>query len=963
MRLRIGTTLMVVTLFSCSPPLEEGTSNPFGLIVEHEGLKIDLLAAEPDIVTPTGVAVDAQNRIWVIENHTHERQDDYAGPKADRILVFDGYLDANKENKVIEYATDFINGMSLSLKSDGNVLVTTRANIIEFEDTDGDMVSDSRKTLISLDTEETFPHNGMSGMVIGPGNNIYFQCGENFGSYYEITGTDGTTLVGQEREGGSIYRCNLDGSGLERYATAVWNCFAMAFDDYGNLFAVENDPDSRPPCRMLHIVKGGNYGFQFQHGRDGLSPLTSWFGEIPGTLPMVAGTGEAPSGVIYYGSDKLGDSLKNSFVVTAWGDNQVEHFPIEKKGSSFTAEKNILVRGGRDFYPVGLAIDNEGGIIASDWADVSYAVHGKGRIYRLAGSGNNNSMILDSLTSDSPNEELIVSLSDQDIRIRTKAAQILAEKGNVSLQDLFRSRYLSDPGKMNLLWAAGNSDHAEYGSLLTLGLRESNELIRAAAVKLIEETGVGSEATYLSIMERDSSPYVLREAIYGLQSKRGFDAVKDQFKKDDPFIHTAIIETFGKPSKLGFLMDEVKNEDAAIRRGAALCLRRSRHDRAKWVIPDLLNDEDPLNRIVALKWVAEDKLEAFRGSVERSFAKLEEVSPDLFNTYMTTFQYLDGAFNEQSHFMEGDVHVGRSFYKRQKFLLAAAKNKTLNYDIRSRCLSAVNPNYEELDLFILTEFVDEGDPGFQVEAVRSIAARKRSHEEIYMLNEIAGNDALDESVRLEAIVGLHQSITSNEDVQNLFTRLLAGSGTPPNIKREVAVGLTMIDDTAINRLAQAQLDNGDDGKEIEWSQIGYEDGDALAGSRVFFNPKYQCVSCHRVNGRGGVFGPDLSKVGGNIDRDRILQSILDPSELVGPIYAGYAVTTKDDDLVVGRLDTDLDSKRHLQMILADGSRVAVPYDDIVDQTALDESLMPVNLHQAMRPDEFRDLITYLAGLE
>ncbi len=238
-----------------------------------EGAELTLLAKEPEIVTPTGVQVDDQNRIWVIENHTHLRQDDYPGPKVDRILVFEGYIDSSGKKKVTEFATDFTDGMSLSLTREGKVLVTTRASIIEFTDRDGDNVADERKTLISLETEEKFPHNGMSGLTLSPDGKMYFQCGENFGAYYTITGSDGTSFIGKEREGGSLYRCDVDGKNLERIGTAIWNCFAMTFDPFGNIFAVENDPDSRPPCRLLHIVKGGNYGFQFQHGRDGLSPI------------------------------------------------------------------------------------------------------------------------------------------------------------------------------------------------------------------------------------------------------------------------------------------------------------------------------------------------------------------------------------------------------------------------------------------------------------------------------------------------------------------------------------------------------------------------------------------------------------------------------------------------------------------------------------------------------------------
>ena len=112
--------------------------------VNIEGAEISLLIQDPDIVTPTGIAVDSDDRIWIIENHTHVRQDDYPGPDVDRVLIFEGYLSSNPENKrVIEYATGFTNGMSLTLKDNGQVLIATRASIIQFTDLNNDFIAEA----------------------------------------------------------------------------------------------------------------------------------------------------------------------------------------------------------------------------------------------------------------------------------------------------------------------------------------------------------------------------------------------------------------------------------------------------------------------------------------------------------------------------------------------------------------------------------------------------------------------------------------------------------------------------------------------------------------------------------------------------------------------------------------------------------------------------------------------------
>ncbi|PHS10628.1 MAG: hypothetical protein COA78_11015, partial [Blastopirellula sp.] len=175
-------------------------------------------------------------------------------------------------------------------------------------------------------------------------------------------------------EGGSIYHCSPDGKDLKQIATGVWNPFGMCFDPQQRLFMVDNDPDGRPPCRLLHIVKGGDYGYQFRYGRSGAHPLQAWEGELPGTLSMAAGTGEAPCSVIFH---------QDELLVTSWGDHRIERYQLHSAGATVKATMQPLVTGDEMFRPVGIAIDADGAIWFSDWVDKSYPVHGKGRIWRL----------------------------------------------------------------------------------------------------------------------------------------------------------------------------------------------------------------------------------------------------------------------------------------------------------------------------------------------------------------------------------------------------------------------------------------------------------------------------------------------------------------------------------------------------------------------------------------------------
>lgn len=962
------TAFLLLIIIACTQTADlsnSSTNNPPKVFVE--GSELSLLTKEPDISTPTGIQIDAQNRIWVIENHTHVRQDDYPGPEVDRILVFSGYLREGERKSVTEFATDFVDGMSLSLTRDGKVLISTRASIMQFTDEDGDLLADRRDTLIALQTEEHFPHNGMSGLAVSPDGKLYFQCGENFGSEYLISGTDGIVLHGKEREGGSLYRCNADGSHLERIGSAVWNCFAMTFDDYGNLFAVENDPDSRPPCRLLHIVKGGNYGFQFQHGRDGLSPLTSWFGQIPGTLPMVAGTGEAPSGVLYYDQDHFGVGFNNSLLVTGWGDNDIQSFQLKPRGSSFTAESRLFTKGGRNFYPVGLALDNQGGVVASDWADVSYAVHGKGRIWRVANPSREHDNYRLKGSEQPDKAELIILLNQKDPRVRADAADAILAAFGDEVTDFFQDKSCSGPGKMDLIWAAKRANHPTFQPLLNLGLDENNELLRAAVVRiLIDEKIKTNEEFSLFQIRKEDSPYVIREAIYGLQSQNAFASVVDWFGKDDPFIHAAIISTFGKKENVNYLKVYAGNPDSGIRLGALLCLRQSEETSAQTVIPAFLNDSKPINRLTALKWVAEDQLKKYRPQVEASFNRAGDISPELFDAYMVCFQYLDGEFNQKNHFMEGDEHVSQSFYKRQKFLLNTAKNAELNFAIRARALSAINPVHEDLSVERLQQFAQTPNTVFQIEALRSIRERTGEDEAVatQVLQQAAQNAKNESDLRLEAIVGLAKSASKNEETKQLLIQL-ASQKRNQEIREEAMRSLQALNsDPEVKPLLatfrERMPSSEEGGSEKFWKGLAKEQGNTVAGARTFFNARYQCSNCHRINGRGGIFGPDLSQVGSNANTDRIVESLLDPSAIVTPTYSGYSVLSEDRKTTIGRLDEALDSKRHLQMILVNGERARVAYDEMVEQKLLPQSLMPANLHRMMTAEEFRDLIQYLS---
>lgn len=490
-------------------------------------LVIELVASEPEIVTPVGLVVDAKNRIWAIENHTHQTKPEYEGPKSDRIRVFEDLDEHGRARKVTTFAEGFRNAMNLAFGPDGSLYLATRSDIRIIADpqgkpTDGPVV-------LRLDTKGDYPHNGLGGLAFSPSGEMYVGMGENLGVDYKLIGADGATLAGKG-EGGNVFACRADGGGLRRVATGFWNPFHLAFDAAGRLFAVDNDPDARGPCRLLHVVDGGDFGYRFRYGRKGLHPFDSWNGDLPGTLPMVAGTGEAPSGIIAYEGACLPAKYQGSLLTTSWGDHVIERFQLVPRGASFQAVAQTMVRGGEDFRPVGIAAGPDGALYITDWVDRSYPVHGKGRIWRLrakhAGlaakgaaktSEANGSPAIAAIQQlkASPlgtgHEKMIKYLADADPFVRSAAIDCLGRSGATK----FLSPHLStaDPQlRLGVLLALRRSGERQARELLRQFLADESPAVRRAAIQWVAEEQLQPLADLLpaAALKSPTSPDLFR---------------------------------------------------------------------------------------------------------------------------------------------------------------------------------------------------------------------------------------------------------------------------------------------------------------------------------------------------------------------------------------------------------------------------------------------------------------------
>jgi len=946
-------------------------------------LVIELVAKEPEIVTPTGIAVDEDCRIWIIENNTHERPPNYQGAASDRIRVFSHFNKDGKPTRISTFAEGFTNSMGLTLGKQGTVYLVTRSEIYLLRDTKGTAVADQRQVIIKLNTEATYPHNGLCGFAWDGLGNLYFGLGENRGADYKLVGTDGATLSGGG-EGGSIYRCRPDGTGLARVATGFWNPFHLTVDAFGRLFAVDNDPDSRGPCRLMHIIQGGDYGYRYRNGRKGIHPFTAWNGELPGTLPMVAGTGEAPCGIVAYESTGLPAEYRGDLLVTSWGDHVVERFRLTGRGASFVSKAEAVARGGEDFRPVGIAPAPDGSLYISDWVDKSYPVHGKGRIWRLRmkvlpkDDGLRPSQVsrlepsqLRTLLSH-PNQAIRMAAGDGLLARNAQGLEVLAE----TIQRAPNSR-----AKIQALWSLTKAGE-DAATLVSSAQGDRAAEVRAETIRLmpaqINETALLNAAT------KDSSPFVRTQAILRLRSQGSLKAIVPLLADRDPFLAGAALEVLGRPGNSGLLLSQVHSPDPKLRIGVLLALRRVGESDGRAHLPHFLEDADPGVRRAAIQWVGEEKLHQY-ADMARAAAYHPPVTREVFEAYLAALDYLTGRKRKPDDEPSGDEFIA-------KFLKDPAQPPT----VRALSLRMVRADHPMLNPELLHHCLADRDSGVRAEALRILATRsdERAQED---LRQIAADKAADLSLRSLAIVGLANSASTSSRTRQVLFELLnqpklacdalrslrgmeataenvdrvlkwwkeAAKQQPNELGRELPQLLLFVlkkDRRPEAKLATSQIESSAEARpktEAQWQSALKSKGDASIGELVFFHPSGpRCFACHRIDGRGAAIGPDLSYVGRATSREKLIESILAPSKEIAPQFTSWQVVTQDGRVHIGMM---VEEGPNSTVTLADnqGKLETIHRSQIEERHALPTSIMPDNLHELMTVKEFRDLIEFL----
>lgn len=604
-----------------------------------QGFDMKLWAAEPLLANPVAFCIDEKGRIYVAETfrlhagvtdirgHMNWLDDDLAcRTVADRVAMyarrdaknFKNYsihhdrvrlLEDSTGNGVADRATVFADGFSNAadgiaagvLARRGKVYFTCIPDVWLLEDTKGTGKAYVKKSLSTgYGIHVGFLGHDLHGLKFGPDGKLYFSIGDR--------GLNVTTQEGQQiewQDAGAVLRCNPDGSELELYHVGLRNPQELAFDDFGNLFTMDNNSDSGDRVKWYHLMEGGDsgwrIGYQFGTSMGNRGPWNTekmWQPRSPEQpawiVPPLANLGDGPSGLVYYPGTGFGDKYRGHFFLADFrggpGNSGIRTFKNEPNGASFK-----LVDGGQFLWgvlPTDVDFGYDGKMYICDWVD-GWGLPKRGRIYTLTDpEGIKNPAVAETKKifaegfEKRTGEELAKLLGHADQRVRQEVQFTLAERGKDSAGPLTTVAKSGSSllARVHAVWGLGQiaNKAPEVSETLIALTKDSATEVRTAAARVLGDRKLAAGYDALIALLKDAEPRVQAYAALGL-GRLGNKAclpavlalVKENNDRDAHLRHATVMALAGTKDEEA-LAALTTDPQPSVRLAAVLALRKLR---------------------------------------------------------------------------------------------------------------------------------------------------------------------------------------------------------------------------------------------------------------------------------------------------------------------------------------------------------------------------------------------------
>jgi len=673
--------LLLTTLALAAPPkpvqepdlpdgTERATKQMAGFRVPT-GLKVELYAAEPKLASPVAISLDEKNRVYVAEEYrfsagTEENRTrgflleddlqlksvddrlamykkhaakfnggmDWFSKHADQVRLLEDTTGSGRADKSTVFAGGFndpLDGLAAGvLAHNGDVYLTNIPNLWKLKDTKGTGVADQREALLTgFGVNCAFLGHDLHGLVFGPDGKLYFSVGDRG---FNVTSKEGKNFTGPRT--GGVFRCNPDGTEFEVVHRGLRNPQELAFDQYGNLFADDNNCDKGDHARLVYVVEDGETGWNMAYQTIPAPYMAGpWFaerlwhlqhvGQPAYIVPPVGKIGTGPSGFTFTSGTSLGERYKNSFLMCNYASGAgIEAFKVKPQGAGFE------IVDYHDFLKPINATDCEfgydGKLYVSDFVNLDWT--GKslgGRIYtvfdpkKLADPvvEETKKLFAEGFRQRKP-EELMKLLGHADQRVRLRAQFELAKRAvgegvsaTAAITVLVTASVDPENEMMQIhgIWGLGQLARGKKntGKPLTDLLGHPKPEINAQVIKMIGDANLTVEEEKLIRGLKDPNARVqffTAQTLGKLKSKSAigplFDVLKTNADKDT-YLRHACVAALARIGDADAVNAKAADPSASVRMGVVLVQRRLKDNR----VTQFLTDADPLVRTEAARAV------------------------------------------------------------------------------------------------------------------------------------------------------------------------------------------------------------------------------------------------------------------------------------------------------------------------------------------------------------------------
>ena len=964
-------------------------------------LQVELVAAEPMIVQPVCIEFDDRGRLWVIQyiqypnpaglkraavdrwsRTTYDRipEPPPFGPKgADRITILentDGNVRADK-------AHDFINGLNLATGmafGHGGVFVLNVPYLLFYPDRNEDDIPDSDPIVCVSGFGMEDAHSVANSLTWGPDGWLY--------------GCQGSTVTahirGLEFQQG-IWRYHPLTHEFELFCEGGGNSWGLDFDREGELIYSTN----LGPYRNLHGFQGAYYWKSFgKHGALHNPYAFGYFEHIPHT--NFTGGHVTDGGIIYQGTN-LPARFHGRYICGDLLGHGVQWHEMFRWGATFTSSHGgyLLEANDKWFAPTDLTISPDEAVYVTDWCDPRTAHpdpdaewdRSNGRVYRISAKGTRLVPAPD--IRHLPTSQLIALLGSPNDWLVRKARRLLADRRDPEAILPLRSLIFETKDEhlaLEALWALYVSGgFNEVFAARTLGHRSPP--VRKWTVRLLADEKhvsdfIGQRLAELASKEPDVSVRAqLASSAQRLPGKEALPVIKALLIRDldgaDPYI--PLLSWWAVERHAVSALEDIEDFFTSQAAWKSAMVRKVLVERLtrRWIAESSPATFDACARLLASAPVDEERHHLL-AAIEQGFHD-RPAGPVTFGS---------GGLFSNTEIAEVRTNRSMAHFEQVTPALVAEVNRLWRDDttntalicvatrigisaavLRARSLLQDDAVKSELRLSLIQLLAELGDSS-DSERILKIAIGAPETLQLAALDALPYFDVPDLPTQLlphydklsARVRGrLRQVLLSRKQwarrvLQEVDAAHLPAADFSPEQLRVIALH----DDKELNELVRKHWGNISSGtaeqKLAEMRRFNNDlnagNGDPARGHETF---THLCGVCHTLFGEGGKVGPDLTHA--NHDREFLLGSIVDPSATIRKEYLAYEVTTKDGRILSGVIAEQ--SGGNLTLATSTGEHINVPQGQIASLRESAVSLMPEDLVKQLKPQELRDLFSYL----